>query len=238
MISVTRSITATFFAVSLTACGASSLPSGRTFPTPSSAASSRTKGVAAFVISDYFPKGNARRPRYFPGETQALLIRIGRHQTKIQLTPLSPQCHLGPTSIKCVVKVTTSRGRSPYTVTALDEYNRRLSTASGSANVGAQTNIPLALHGIPEKSTVALEATPTVGRRSSIGLAFSAYDADGALIVGSAPYDKPLRLGDSDKTGAFKLNTPTVAGPKTRVSLAYDGAVADTTAFVAALLDG
>lgn len=196
---------------------------------PAAALSGRAKGVAAFVISDYFPKSDARRPHYFPVDTHQLLIRIGDTQTQIALTPLSPQCSLGPSHIKCVVKVTTAQGRDSYTVTAVDAYGQRLSTAAGTANVGTQTDIPLTLHGIPVTVAATLTATPIVGRSSTIALDVSAFDADGKLIVGAATYDKPLELANADSTGVFRLSADEVTGPQSTIALRYNGGLANTS---------
>jgi hypothetical protein len=195
---------------------------------PSHGVADRSTGVVAFVISDYFPKSDTRRAHYFPKETLSLLIRIGDRESRVHLSPLSPQCQISATHIKCVVKVNAAQGRTAFTVTALDYGGQPLAAATGTANIGAQTNIPLTLRGIAARATVSLKSTAVLGKPSNLGLSINAYDVDGGLIVGNAPFDKPLQLKNSDKSGVFRLSDATVWGPQSTVALRYNGGLANT----------
>lgn len=198
-------------------------PSATPSPAPSS---SPSPGDAHFTISDPYSTTQSakRRPQYFSPATEAIRITTNGSTVQINLSPQSSNCAIADGTISCAIDVPVKNGPLTYSVQTLDPYGAVLSQAGGTATIDGTTTIPLALQGVWKTATVQFtNEHPLMGSPTTIAMKVSAYDADGALIIGPEPYTTPIVLHNSDTSGATSLSKTTLTSPCECVTLSYDG---------------
>jgi streptogramin lyase len=203
---------------------------GPATPTPKPTATPTpvpTQGPTAhFTISDPYSTtaSSKRRPQYFSPATSAILITANGTSVQLNLSPSSQNCTVTGSNISCYVDIPVSNGPLTYSVKTLDSNGTALSQASGNATIKGVTTVPLAMQGIWKSTTARFSNEhPLMGSPSTITVAVSAYDADGALIIGPEPYSSPISLYDADTSGATSLSKTSVTYPGENVTLTYDG---------------
>jgi hypothetical protein len=209
--------TSAISSVLISACGGGG---SSTSSTPASA-----PGSANFTISDPYSTQVASVHRtYFSTFTSALRITINGSTVQISLSPSSPGCTVANATISCSAGVPAPNGAISFTVEALDANGRVLSQGSGTATINGATTVPLSLDGVWKTAVVRLaNENPAMGNASTIPITVSAFDPDGALIVGPEPFTSPLPLYNTDTTGATSLSASSVSGPGATVTLNYNG---------------
>jgi hypothetical protein len=124
-----------------------------------------------------------------------------------------------------------------FTIATYDQYAGRgneLSTTQVIVTVSSGMNkVQAVLDAVPVSASVQRvvslpEATPT-----SVPLAVTAYDADGAMIVGPGNYTTPVILTDSDSSGGTTV-TPKLSGPASKAVVTYNGTANVTNAYISA----
>jgi len=140
-------------------------------------------------------------------------------------------CTTAPTGETCTVAIPAPTGQVSYRFDLSDASNNKLSTLTQTFTIapGVTTNLQATLNGIPASVVIIV---PRLNRGTSFSgpITVEAFDASGALIVGSAPYASAFTLTDSDASGHTSLTnnavtgvTITVTSPNDVVILNYDG---------------
>lgn len=142
-------------------------------------------------------------------------------------------CVVSGSGKTCAVPLPVPTGAVTYQFQFKDATARVLarSTATVTVVAGAgNQNFPAVVNGVVASVTVTLPATHA-GTAFSGPITVQAFDASGALIVGSAAYANAFTLTDSDASAHTSLTnngvtakTVTVLSPNDVVILNYDGA--------------
>jgi len=190
--------------------------------------------------------GKVRHPQYISSGTQSVVISLtsvnGLAYSAIapvtaNLTPGSGNCvaGTGDTSLICTVSfVSVPMGTDGFTATLYDGLmgaGDALSTNKTTADVLAGTviNVPLTLQGIIKTLAVNVGAPSLApGTVSSHPVTVTGYDASGAQIIGSAPYNNgPIVMTTDDTNSAISglTNLPNAGGTE---SFNYDGMLIPT----------
>ncbi|HEY1976725.1 MAG TPA: hypothetical protein VGG89_09285 [Candidatus Baltobacteraceae bacterium] len=173
-----------------------------------------------------------RRARYISPSTKSLTIAEG--ETKLgtfNTTPNSKYCASGNGSTLCTFTVGTSPGFNR--TIAIDTYDaaggkgKLLSIGNVTKTIvtGRTNLISIVLGGVVASIVVAVERpNAAAGTPTSLGVAVTAKDAGGNVIIGPANYNVAIELTDSDTSKATTLSTTRITSPSTSVTLAYTGA--------------
>jgi hypothetical protein len=108
----------------------------------------------------------------------------------------------------------------------MDGGGNALSRATFQQNcpAGTNTTIHAVLNGVVASVDVDLQNHyPPMGAPFTTNVIVTAYDADGAVIVGPGNYLQPIMLANSDSSGATTLSSTSVTSPSQTVTLHYDG---------------
>jgi hypothetical protein len=188
-----------------------------------------------------------RAPKYVSPNSAKLVVTVltvnGNAPSATQVPPaLNPEtftlstaaggnCTVSPSGETCTVTIPAPTGQVTYQFDVFDSANNKLSTNTLTYTIaaGSSPNLQAQLKGIV--NTVAVTTpTLTAGTSFSGPITVQAFDASGALITGSAPYNNPFTLTDNDATGATSLTdggttglVVTVGGPNDVVILNFDG---------------
>jgi hypothetical protein len=149
------------------------------------------------------------------------------------LTTTSPNCIAGSgdSNLTCTINFSSLPiGVDGFTV---QTYGQPLAAGSPLSSikttavivVGAVTNVPLTMQGVIASLAVNVVSTLVPTMSSTDTVTISAYDASGAQIIGSAPYnDGPIVVTTDDNVNAITglTNLPSPGLPET---FAYDGAM-------------
>jgi hypothetical protein len=210
--------------------------------------------TASATLTLDVPRGasSARRAPHFVSPNSATLVVSvrtvnGQPPTAAQVPPaLNPQtfplstaaggnCTVSPSGETCTVTIAAPTGQVSYQFDLLDASNNKLATNTLTFTIaaGSTPQLQAQLDGIVSTVTVTAPAL-TAGTSFSGPITVQAFDASGALIVGSAPYANPFTLTDNDASGATSLTdnattglAVTVGGPNDVVILNYDGSAND-----------
>ena len=246
--SARAAIVALFFLLAGCAGGGGSTPAPQPTPQNGPTSSPAALGTATLTLDVPRNGSSARRaPRFVSPNSAALAVTVktvnGQPPTASQVpTALNPQtfalstatggnCQTSPSGETCTVTIPAPTGQVSYQFDLLDAAQHKLATNTLSFTIaaGSSPNLQAVLDGIV--ASVAVTApTLTAGTSFSGPVTVQAFDASGALIVGSAPYANPFTLTDNDSTGATSLTnaattglTVTVTSPNDVVILNFDG---------------
>jgi hypothetical protein len=218
------------------------LPAATTPGAPSAAAA----GATLTLVIPRAAASSSRAPRFVSPNAASLTITVlsvnGSPPTSAQ-APQNPttvalstasggNCTAGPNGETCTVPIPAPTGNVQYRFDLFDASGHLLATNTVTftvlPGVGNQS-FSTALEGVVASVTI---SAPTLssGTPSSNPLTVRAFDANGTLITGNAPYANPFTLTDNDSTGHTSLTdngttgkTVTVNGPTDTVILNYDG---------------
>ena len=194
------------------------------------------------------PSSSKRSPDYVSPNSASIEITVltvnGSAPTATQV-PVNPttaalstasggNCTVSGAGETCTVQIPAPTGAVQYrfrlkdagAVHVLAQNTVTLTIAAGVAN----QSFSVQLDGVVASVTTTLPVL-TPGTSFSGPITVQAFDASGAMIVGSAPYANPFTLTDNDKTGhtSLTLNSQTaltvgpVMTPNDVVILNYDG---------------
>ncbi|HEY6235530.1 MAG TPA: hypothetical protein VIW69_10555 [Candidatus Elarobacter sp.] len=215
-------------------------------------ASAPAAGSATLTLD--VPRGSSsaqRTPKYVSPNSKTLVVTVktvnGQPPTAAQVPPaLNPEtfplstapggnCTVSPNGETCTVTIPAPTGQVTYQFDLFDASNNKLATNTLTFTIaaGSSPNLQAQLNGIVSTVTV---TAPTLNAGTSFSgpITVQAFDASGALITGSAPYNNPFTLTDNDASGSTSLTdgattglVVTVAGPNDVVILNYDGTDVD-----------
>ncbi len=193
-----------------------------------------------------------RAPRYVSPNSTTLVVTVktvnGQPPTATQVPPaLNPEtfplstapngnCTVTANGETCTVTIAAPTGQVVYQFDVFDVNSHELSTNTLTYTIAAGTtsNLQAQLDGIVASVTVTAPAL-TAGTSFSGPITVNAFDASGALITGSAPYNNPFTLTDNDAEGGTSLTngattgaTVTVGSPNDVVLLNYDASAIDS----------
>jgi len=230
--------------------GGGSSPSFEEPPVQSTPTVSGPRSAGSATLTLDVPRNTSsarRRPSYVSPNSATLVVTVktvnGQPPTPAQVPPaLNPatfalstgtggNCTTAPSGETCSVTIPAPTGQVVYQFDLLDASSNRLATNTLTFTVaaGSSATLQAQLNGIA--STVSVTA-PTLNAGTSFSgpITVQAFDASGALIVGSAPYSNPFTLTDNDATGATSLtngattgSVVTVGTPNDVVILNFDG---------------
>ncbi|HTA38975.1 MAG TPA: hypothetical protein VK760_07865 [Candidatus Acidoferrales bacterium] len=148
------------------------------------------------------------------------------HTATIVLKKTAPLCRPATTGIVCTYALSMVTGTAHYTL-ELYGPNKNLTYSGGQDFNPYSGSLPFVDTDVYTSTSLSYR-DPTMGAPSRIPVSVTAYEDDDTLqlhgiVIGAAPYTKPIALVDTDKTGATKLSTLSVASPGTVVTLSYDG---------------
>ena len=207
-----------------------------------------TGATVTLVIPRGATSSAARAARFVSPNSASIVIRVvsinGVAPTTTQVpasqnpetvalsTGANGNCTSGPSGETCTVPIPAPTGSVTYQFDLFDVPGHKLATNTLTftvlPGVGNQS-FSAVLQGIVV-SVVVTAPTLNPGTSFSGAITVQAFDASGAPITGSAPYNNPFTLTDNDSTGHTSLTdngttgpTITVNGPNDVVILNYDG---------------
>ena len=224
--------------IAFAACGGGGSSTGSGAPPAATFTASFTFTIPAA------PAQLARRPAYISASSQSLVINIVYPGATVpglvlNVSPLPAACTVTSGTTMCNVAVVAQSSAKNFIVTFFDAPNGQgnaLSTSTVAvppAPNGVAT-INLTLDGVVARVGLSLVGL-TYGRAGSAPLVVTAYDADGNVIGGTAPYSAPILLSTS--SAALTLSTASVTSPASAVTVTYNG-VLDPTLLVIAQPQG
>ena len=232
-----------FFAAALfVGCGGGGAGNSSALPSHGGGAGTAQQSAIQIFIPQPSTASLARAPQYISANTKSVVITLA----SVNGVPPSPAipptifnitvppCIAVSGGISCSVTVGAILGSDVFTIVAYDAANGTgniLSSGSVTVAVGPGTNTPppVALGGnvakvvvTPPPSATPLpngDLSPKIdGTTSSIQVTVAAYDADGNLIVGSAPFASPIPIVvTGDPNGALTFSPSSVLSPNQNV---------------------
>jgi hypothetical protein len=223
----------------LAACGGGGGSAGSMLPqAPATKSAAATAKVVVSITIPALSSGSSalrRKPRYVSLNTQSASVAVnGGAPVVVSLTPTSPNCTvLASGSRSCSLSVSAPVGNDTFTETlyaSTDGSGAALSVGTTSATItpGVANTVLLTLDGVIASLSLLLDTatTPIIGTPTLIGLTVDFKDAAGASIIGSEPFTTPVKLTNSDTSGATTLSKTTLNSPADAATLtiAYTGA--------------
>ncbi|GAC1583750.1 MAG: hypothetical protein NVS3B7_19130 [Candidatus Elarobacter sp.] len=233
--------------VLLAGCGGGAVSPNSLQP-PAASGPRSTLGTATLTL--VVPRGTSagqRAPRYVSPNSSYLVVTVvsvdGQPPTAAQVPaavnsqklPLATtpggNCAAGPGGTTCTVTVPAPAGQVTYRFDLFDASNNKLATLTQTYAIapGTTSNLQAVLRGIAVSVVISVPSI-RFGTAFSGPLGVAAYDASGALIVGSAPYASSFTLTESDTSGHTSLTvnattgvTAVVTGPNDVVIFNFDG---------------
>jgi hypothetical protein len=224
-----------------TGCGGGSgSGTGRSVAPTSSAA---ITAQFSFVVPTAAAAGASsaqRRAQYISPSSQSVEIAVAYGSattlgTAFNLSPLPSSCSVNAGVTTCDVSVIAQATASSFIITFFDQPNEQ-----GNILSTATVPVPVAVNGVatinatllPVVANIALAPVALfIGQPGSTTLAFTAEDADGNPITGTAPFNTPVVLTPSSSAFTFKPNILT--SPATVVTVTYTGAASASNQIVA-----
>ncbi|HTD34949.1 MAG TPA: hypothetical protein VK665_14880 [Candidatus Elarobacter sp.] len=213
--------------------GGGSSPATSPAPTPNNPQQSGTPQTANFTIT--FPIGakpssSKRAPQYVSPNTAQIRVVVNKVNGSTSIpswvpantvTPIiySPaanfNCTVSSGTATCTIPAAAPPGTVNYTVSAEDSGGAHVLARHTQDVVIVQgtSNTPtITLNGVVATVNVSLPALTANTSQSGAAVTWSALDASGAQIVGSASFDNTVTLTDGDATGQTQLHVNGGAG--------------------------
>jgi hypothetical protein len=262
----TRCVAALVAAASISACGGSpNTPGGPIVNTPGGSDPPPTNLVKVHVKVTIPSARGGIQPGYISSKTQSLVIQLasvdgggvtGVNATTIETFRGAHACSNSGGSTVCsgttdgspgndVFSVTTYSGRDATGgVLSVGAVKAQIGHGGGSVSIDSRT---AGLDGVIASLELSLD--PNHGKRGdkmTSALTLSAYDASGAQITGSSPFEIPIALTiQGDAGNAFVLHAGgrhgtslTITKPTDGITLSYDGDKQASSVTVAATVNG
>ena len=212
----------------LTACGGggNGVPSPvvSATVTPSPTPSSGT-GTVVFTVGQG-QSVQSRRTQYVSPNTQSIVVTFGAKAYGVDFIQGSSGCTGAAPNLACTVRFTAPTGSDTFSISAYDKYGgagNLLSQTQVTVGVVAGTNnVKAVLDGAPATANLPRAINLPEATATSVPFTVTAYDADGAAIVGPGNYTTPVALSDSDTSGGTSV-TSSVAGPAAQAAVTYNG---------------
>lgn len=208
--------------VLLAACGGGG---GTNAGPPAPTAPKPTSGTVLFTIGQ-MQSVQVRHAQYVSPHTQSVVVAYGTQAYGVDFIQGSTGCTGAVPNVSCSVQFTAPVGSDTFTITAYDQYGGRgnaLSQAQVTVNVVGGTNtVKAVLDGVPQSVSLPRAVNLPEATATSVPFTVTAYDADGAAIVGPGNYTAPVTLTDTDTSGGTTVSA-NVSGPGTPAIVTYNG---------------
>lgn len=212
----------------LVACGGGGGGASPSLPpapvsTPSSAPSNAT---VQFTVGQNQSVQIVRAPNYISPRTLSVAVTYGEIAYTVDFIQGSAPCTGAIPKLVCTVQVTAPEGMDTFGIAAYDSYagaGQVLSKTYVTVNVvSGVNNVHAVLDGVPADVSVQKAINVPEGVATSVPFTVTAYDADGAAIVGPGNYTAAVGLTDNDSGGGTSV-TAKVSGPGAQPVLTYNG---------------
>jgi hypothetical protein len=175
---------------------------------------------------------SVRRTTYISPSSKSLEIDVAYGTAsavgaQLNLSPLPAACSVTGGVTECDIAVVAQASATAFIINFFDQPNE-----GGNLLSTATVGVPAAVNGVADVSATLLPiaasiqlapVTPLVnGQAASTALNFTAFDADGNAITGSAPFNAPLQLVPA--TPAITFSPSVITSPATVVTVNYNGA--------------
>ena len=256
---ISRIAAAIAVAVLLGGCGGSH--STNPLPTVPQKPVSGSQARATVTIHIPAPSAQAdhRKPAWISPNTQSVGFAAQQNGGStfapqyVNVSPGSPGCTTTGGSTTCSATFTVVPGDIIYTVTTYDKANgagNLLAQAQAETTFVANTDnkFSITLNGVPAKLNLSLqESSVPAGATASVPVTFSAYDADGNLIVGSPGLSDPnstsynlndgvtITSSDNNEFALQQSGSSNISYPFTGLTVNYNGGVAKDAVITAQL---
>jgi len=235
----------------LAGCGGGSsspaTPEKAPVSTPTSAAVPTEKLIITFPIGTRTSSAHARTPKYVSPNTtsfETIVNSINGNPppagsytdttTALVFAPASgSNCTVSGGDATCTITIPAPPGSVNYTFNAKDAGNHVLAslTTTLTNTVGQNNTASVTLNGVVATVTMTVPALTANTSESGATVTWSALDASGAQIVGSASFVHPITVTDNDATGQTQLHvnngtgstTVTLTKPTDTLTLDYTG---------------
>jgi hypothetical protein len=217
--------------------GAGSSGSAATPPTSGSALTAHF----SFAVPSRTTSAGVRRAAYISPSSQSLEVDVAYGSAiavgaQLNLAPLPPECALVSGVTECDISVVAQSSATNFIIEFFDQPN-----SGGNLLSTVTVPVPPAVNGVanvnatlqPVAASVQLNVgTPLAnGFAGSTSLIFTALDADGNPISGTAPFSTPIQL--VPQSPAITFTPSTVTSPGTPVTVTYNGTPTANTNVVA-----
>jgi streptogramin lyase len=193
-----------------------------TTPTP---IPSPTSGTVVFTIGQN-QSVQTRRAQYVSPHTLSVVVTFGAQAYDVDFIQGSSGCTGAAPALVCSVQFSAPAGSDDFAIAAYDQYGGRgnvLSQTKITVNVAGGINtVKAVLDGVPVSVGIARAINLPEALATSVPFAVTAYDADGAAIVGPGNYTAPIQFSTTDKTGGTVV-TSSVSSPSTSPTVTYNG---------------
>jgi streptogramin lyase len=212
----------------LGACGGGGDGNGGPPPVVTATATPSSSPATGTVIFTIGPGQTiqSRRRQYVSSHTLSVVVTYGTQKYDVDFIQGSSGCTGAVPSLVCSVQFAAPAGSDTFTIAAYDQYGGRgglLSQAQVTVNVAAGVNnVKAVLDGVPASASVPRAVNLPEAVATSVPVTITAYDADGAAIVGPGNYTAPIPVGDTDTSGTTTVS-PSVSGPDTPALVTYNG---------------
>lgn len=224
--------------VVLAACGGGGGQQSVLIPPPTATPVPAASPTVSFTIGQNQAVQIVRSPQYVSPHTLSVAVVYGGKAYGVDFIQGSSGCTGVIPNLVCTVQFNAPPGSDTFTINAYDAYGgagQVLSTAHVTVNVVAGVNkVSAVLDGVPAGASVPRAINVPEGIATSVPFNVTAYDADGAAIVGPGNYTEPVALSDSDTGGGTSVSA-SVGGPGVQPTVTYNGTSAlSTSAYVTA----
>lgn len=217
--------------------GTPSVPITMPTATPAPAASPTVQ----FTIGQNQAVQIVRARHYVSPKTLSVVVVYSGTAYGVDFIQGSSGCSGSIPNLVCTVQFNVPPGSAQFTINAYDAYGgvgQLLSTAQVTVNVVAGVNkVSAVLDGVPKSASLPRAINVPEAVATSVPFAVTAYDADGAAIVGPGNYYDTVTLSDSDTGGGTSV-TPTVTGPAAQPTVTYNGSSTVHNAYITASVVG
>jgi hypothetical protein len=214
--------------------------SGNSATTPATSSPALTAHFS-FAVPARATSAAVRRAAYISPASQSLEVDVEYGTAtavgaQLNLSPLPSDCTIVSGLTQCDISVVAQSSATNFVIEFFDQPN-----SQGNLLSTVTVPVPPAVNGVANVNATLLPVAAGVqlavgiplanGVPASTSVIFTALDADGNPISGSAPFSTPIQLVPQSPAIAFTPST--VTSPTTPVTVTYDGTAITTPNVVA-----
>lgn len=208
-----------------------------------------TAAVTIHIPAQPVQSAHRRNPAWISPSTQSVGFAAQQNGGStfapqyVNVSPGSPNCTTSAGATTCTATFTVVPGDIIYTVTTYDQPNgggNLLAQAQAETTFVANTNnkFSITLNGVPAKLALTLgQSTVPAGASTTVPITFSAYDADGNLIVNSPGLSDPnstsynlndgvtITSSDNNEFALQQNGSSSISYPFTGLTVTYNGGI-------------
>jgi hypothetical protein len=214
--------------------------SGGSSATPATSGSALTAHFS-FAVPSRTTSADLRQAAYISPSSQSLEVDVAYGTAtavgaQLNLSPLPPECAVVSGVTQCNISVVAQSSATNFIIEFFDQPN-----SQGNLLSTVTVPVPPAVNGVASVNATLLPVAASVqlavgtplanGFAGSTSLIFTALDADGNPISGTAPFSTPIQL--VPQSSAITFTPSTVTSPTTPVTVTYNGTPTSNTNVVA-----